>query len=80
MGNVVVRTTTINEEAGTVSYNSCDAIGSPGNLGCGLAIRNSPRRLEFYERSTSSGSCLSGKAPVAWRGSLLGLWEVDQEG
>merc|ERR1719215_471219 len=62
-GENVVERITINEETGTVSYNKCDASGKPGNLERVLAIHNSPLRLEFYERSTSSGLRLSWKAP-----------------
>merc|ERR1719497_266929 len=62
-GENVVERITINEESGTVSYNKCDASGKPGNLERVLAIHNSPLRLEFYERSTSSGLRLDWKAP-----------------
>merc|ERR550525_1464506 len=62
-GENVVERITINEETGTVSYNKCDASGKPGNLERVLAIHNTPLRLEFYERSTSSGLRLSWKAP-----------------
>jgi len=62
-GENVVERITINEETGTVSYNKCDASGKPGNLERVLAIHNSPLRLEFYERSTSSGLRLDWKAP-----------------
>merc|ERR1719492_386629 len=62
-GENVVERVTIDEETGTVSYNKCDASGKPGNLERVLAIHTSPLRLEFYERSTSSGLRLDWKAP-----------------
>merc|ERR1739838_99734 len=62
-GENVVERITINEETGMVTYNKCDASGRPGDVERVLAIHNSPLRLEFYERSTSSGLRLSWKAP-----------------
>merc|ERR1712045_815409 len=53
---------TINDGSGMVTYNKCDANGRPGNLGRVLAI-NTPLRLEFYERSATSGLRLDWKAP-----------------
>jgi len=63
-GENVVEKITINEETGTVSYNKCDASGRPGNVERVLAI-HTPLRLEFYERSTTSGTRLDWKAPYA---------------
>merc|ERR1719480_445948 len=61
-GETVVERITINEETGMVSYNKCDASGKPGSVERVLAI-HTPLRLEFYERSTSSGMRLDWKAP-----------------
>merc|ERR1712209_48268 len=61
-GEKVVERITINEEAGTVTYNKCDASGRPGDVERVLAI-NTPLRLEFYERSARSGLRVDWKAP-----------------
>merc|ERR1719373_314136 len=61
-GENVVERITINEEIGTVSYNKCDASGKPGDVERVLAI-HTPLRLEFYERSVSSGLRVDWKAP-----------------
>merc|ERR1719210_2248937 len=61
-GENVVERITINEESGTVTYNKCDASGRPGDLERVLAI-HTPLRLEFYERSATSGLRLHWKAP-----------------
>merc|ERR1712117_945560 len=63
-GEKVVERITINEESGTVTYNKCDASGRPGNLERVLAI-HTPLRLEFYERSATSGLRLDWKAPLS---------------
>merc|ERR1719429_310897 len=62
-GENVVERITINEEIGSVTYNKCDAGGKPGNVERVLAVR-SPLRLEFYERSASSGLRVDWKAPT----------------
>merc|ERR1712107_404113 len=62
-GESVVERITINEESGTVTYNKCDASGRPGDLERVLAI-HTPLRLEFYERSATSGLRLNWKAPL----------------
>jgi len=61
-GENVVERITINEEIGTVTYNKCDASGRPGDVERVLAI-HTPLRLEFYERSASSGLRVDWKAP-----------------
>merc|ERR1719433_2428826 len=61
-GEKVVERITINEEAGMVTYNKCDASGRPGDAERVLAI-NTPLRLEFYERSARSGLRVDWKAP-----------------
>merc|ERR1719276_602741 len=61
-GEKVVERITINEEIGSVSYNKCDASGKPGDVERVLAI-HTPLRLEFYERSVSSGLRVDWKAP-----------------
>merc|ERR1719210_1569942 len=61
-GECVTERITINEEAGTVTYNKCDASGRPGDVERVLAI-NTPLRLEFYERSARSGLRVDWKAP-----------------
>merc|ERR1719330_691671 len=61
-GEKVVERITINEEAGMVTYNKCDASGEPGDVERVLAI-NTPLRLEFYERSARSGLRVEWKAP-----------------
>merc|ERR1719433_128218 len=61
-GEKVVERITINEEAGMVTYNKCDASGRPGDVERVLAI-NTPLRLEFYERSARSGLRVDWKAP-----------------
>uniref|UniRef100_A0A7S1M0G3 Dinoflagellate luciferase N-terminal domain-containing protein n=1 Tax=Alexandrium catenella TaxID=2925 RepID=A0A7S1M0G3_ALECA len=61
-GENVVERITINEETGTVTYNKCDASGRPGDVERVLAI-HTPLRLEFYERSASSGLRVDWKAP-----------------
>merc|ERR1712241_577168 len=61
-GENVVERVTINEEQGSVTYNKCDASGKPGNVERVLAI-STPLRLEFYERSATSGLRLDWKAP-----------------
>merc|ERR1719245_2687111 len=61
-GENVVERITINEESRMITYNKCDANGRPGNLERVLAI-NTPLRLEFYERSATSGLRLDWKAP-----------------
>merc|ERR1712127_462096 len=61
-GENVMERITINEEIGTVSYNKCDTSGKPGNVERVLAI-HTPLRLEFYERSVSSGLRVDWKAP-----------------
>merc|ERR550525_883868 len=61
-GENVVERVTIDEETGTVSYNKCDASGKPGDVERVLAI-HTPLRLEFYERSVSSGMRVDWKAP-----------------
>merc|ERR1719203_2684437 len=61
-GENVVERITINEEAGSVTYNKCDANGRPGDVERVLAI-NTPLRLEFYERSARSGLRVDWKAP-----------------
>merc|ERR1712012_1175924 len=63
-GENVVERVTINEEIGSVTYNKCDASGKPGNVERVLAIRT-PLRLEFYERSASSGLRVDWKAPIS---------------
>merc|ERR1712242_461949 len=63
-GENVIERITINEEIGTVSYNKCDASGSPGDVERVLAI-HTPLRLEFYERSARSGLRVEWKAPHA---------------
>merc|ERR1712127_74674 len=62
-GERVVERITINEETGTVAYNKCDASGRPGDVERVLAI-HTPLRLEFYERSASSGLRVDWKAPI----------------
>merc|ERR1711963_977426 len=62
-GECVTERITINEEAGMVTYNKCDASGRPGDMERVLAI-NTPLRLEFYERSAISGLRLNWKAPL----------------
>merc|ERR1712012_131582 len=61
-GENVVERVTIDEETGTVSYNKCDSSGKPGDVERVLAI-HTPLRLEFYERSVSSGMRVDWKAP-----------------
>merc|ERR1712242_52908 len=61
-GENVIERITINEEAGMVTYNKCDASGRPGDVERVLAI-NTPLRLEFYERSARSGLRVDWKAP-----------------
>merc|ERR1719330_1289268 len=61
-GEKVVERITINEEAGMVTYNKCDASGRPGDVERVLAI-HTPLRLEFYERSARSGLRVEWKAP-----------------
>jgi len=61
-GENVVERVTINEETGSVTYNKCDASGKPSNVERVLAI-STPLRLEFYERSATSGLRLDWKAP-----------------
>jgi len=61
-GENVVERITINEETGTVTYNKCDASGRPGDVERVLAF-HTPLRLEFYERSASSGLRVDWKAP-----------------
>merc|ERR550532_2923559 len=63
-GENVVERITINEEAGMVTYNKCDASGRPGDVERVLAI-NKPLRLEFYERSARSGLRVDWKAPYS---------------
>merc|ERR1719461_2278872 len=63
-GENVVERITINEETGSVTYNKCDASGRPGNVERVLAI-HTPLRLEFYERSASSGLRVDWKAPIS---------------
>merc|ERR1719195_988498 len=63
-GENVVERITINEETGSVTYNKCDASGRPGNVERVLAVRT-PLRLEFYERSASSGLRVDWKAPIS---------------
>merc|ERR1719203_1240319 len=63
-GENVVERITINEEAGSVTYNKCDANGRPGDVERVLAI-NTPLRLEFYERSARSGMHVDWKAPYS---------------
>merc|ERR1719346_619547 len=63
-GEKVVERITINEEIGSVTYNKCDASGKPGDVERVLAIRT-PLRLEFYERSASSGLRVDWKAPIS---------------
>merc|ERR1719195_215903 len=63
-GEKVVERITINEEAGMVTYNKCDASGRPGDVERVLAI-NTPLRLEFYERSARSGLRVDWKAPYS---------------
>merc|ERR1712127_288329 len=62
-GENVVERITINEETGSVTYNKCDASGRPGDVERVLTIRT-PLRLEFYERSASSGLRVDWKAPI----------------
>merc|ERR1712012_1348798 len=61
-GENVTERITINEETGSVTYNKCDASGKPSNVERVLAI-HTPLRLEFYERSATSGLRLDWKAP-----------------
>merc|ERR1712045_314534 len=61
-GENVVERVTINEEKGSVTHNKCDASGKPSNVERVLAI-STPPRLEFYERSATSGLRLDWKAP-----------------
>jgi len=61
-GENVVERVTINEETGMVTYNKCDASGRPANQERVLAI-HTPLRLEFFERSATSGLRLDWKAP-----------------
>merc|ERR1712045_1020740 len=61
-GELVTERITINEEKGSVTYNKCDASGKPSNVERVLAI-STPLRLEFYERSATSGLRLDWKAP-----------------
>merc|ERR1712012_1251424 len=63
-GENVVERVIINEEIGSVTYNKCDASGKPGNVERVLAIRT-PLRLEFYERSASSGLRVDWNAPIS---------------
>merc|ERR1719277_2006551 len=63
-GETVLERITINEETGTVTYNKCDASGKPSTVERVLAI-HTPLRLEFYERSATSGLRLDWKAPYA---------------
>merc|ERR1712241_1157043 len=63
-GENVVERITINEEAGMVTYNKCDASGRPGDVERVLAI-NKPLRLEFCERSARSGLRVDWKAPYS---------------
>merc|ERR1719327_1479366 len=63
-GENVVERITINEETGSVTYNKCDASSRPGDVERVLAI-HTPLRLEFYERSATSGLRLDWKAPYA---------------
>merc|ERR1712038_242838 len=63
-GENVVERIVINEESGTVTYNKCDANGSPGDVERVLAI-HTPLRLEFYERSARSGLRVDWKAPYS---------------
>ena len=79
-GENVVERITINEEAGIVSHNKCDAGVKPGNLERVLSILNAPLRLEFHERSTSSGLRSAGRHVWHGEGSRLGHCEVCQEG
>jgi len=61
-GEKVVERITINEEAGSVTYNKCDASGKPGDVERVLSV-HTPLRLEFYERSARSGLRVDWKAP-----------------
>merc|ERR1739838_708042 len=61
-GECVTERITINEEIGTITYNKCDANGSPGDVERVLAI-HTPLRLEFFERSARSGLRVDWKAP-----------------
>merc|ERR1712127_133735 len=63
-GENVVERITINEETGSVTYNKCDTSGRPGDVERVLTIRT-PLRLEFYERSASSGLRVDWKAPIS---------------
>merc|ERR550532_260467 len=63
-GEKVVERITINEEAGMVVYNKCDASGRPGDVERVLAV-STPLRLEFYERSARSGLRVDWKAPYS---------------
>merc|ERR1719492_505255 len=63
-GENVVERITINEEAGSVTYNKCDASGRPGDVERVLAI-HTPLRIEFYERSARSGLRVDWKAPYS---------------
>jgi len=62
-GETVVERITVNEEVGEVTYNKHDASGKPSDVVRVLAVR-SPLRLEFYERSASSGLRVDWKAPT----------------
>jgi len=61
-GEIVTERITINEEIGMITYNKCDANGSPGDVERVLAI-HTPLRLEFFERSARSGLRVDWKAP-----------------
>merc|ERR1711963_461920 len=63
-GDFMVERIVINEEIGSVTYNKCDASGKPGDVERVLAI-HTPLRLEFYERSASSGLRVDWKAPIS---------------
>merc|ERR1712079_499964 len=63
-GESVVERIIINEESGFVTYNKCDASGRPGDVERVLAIHK-PLRLEFFERSASSGLRVDWKAPYS---------------
>merc|ERR1719471_1780600 len=63
-GETVVERVTVKEGRGEVTYNKCDANGTPGATERVLAIRQ-PLRLEFYERNARSGLRLDWKAPFA---------------
>eukprot|EP00415_Alexandrium_ostenfeldii_P001025 UN1025 len=62
-GTCTIERITISEATGTVTFNTCDANGIPGDAERALAM-HTPPCLELFERSVSSGLRLDCQTPA----------------